>query len=167
MTKPRPFSDPRYTPARMSEPDRAAVQSGALDVLAYLGTGENPDRPAHKKPERHEDKLHRAIYVFSKSALPADASFVTWESRGGGMMQGAERKSRGQVRGWFDAGVFWRQTAIFFEIKAPKGVVSPEQHAVHARYRLLGFRVFVVRSLEEYADALQSCGMELRGRVMA
>lgn len=43
---------------------------------------------------------------------------------------------------------------VYFEVKAPKGRLSPAQEALHAEMREAGCDIFVVRSLEEVWDIL-------------
>ena len=52
--------------------------------------------------------------------------------------------------------------SIFIEVKAPKGVLSAEQKAVHEALRLLGHHIIVARGISDVRDALQSLGIRTR-----
>lgn len=62
-------------------------------------------------------------------------------------------------RGFFDrlvvlpsAGPRWPPRIIFVELKKPRGgVVSPQQHVIHAAYRALGCEVALVKNFEDIA----------------
>ena len=79
-------------------------------------------------------------------------------NRGGrkGVMDGARKKAMGQVRGFPDIIMLgWAKIGpVFFEVKAPKKYAEKHQKALHEKLRDLGYRVAVVRSIEDTKEAL-------------
>lgn len=87
-------------------------------------------------------------------------------------------KRKGVVTGWPDIEIFWDQREfntemehchikllpvsfkiIFLEVKAPKGVLTERQKALHEELREDGHHVFVVRSVDETKAVLTEVGM--------
>lgn len=82
------------------------------------------------------------------------------------MMDGAKRKGMGQVAGWPDIIVLpWSYIGpVFFEVKAPGGYASEAQKAIHERLRVLGYRVALVRSIDDVAAAMAEWGIACKVR---
>lgn len=115
-----------------------------------------------------EGPIHRAIVAYLRLALPdAMAHHSAGEGvRGGkrGHLDGARRKAMGQVAGWPDIEVILPAHIgpVWFEVKAEGGYASPEQKAVHERLRALGYRVAIVRSIDDVRESLASWGVWTR-----
>lgn len=79
-------------------------------------------------------------------------------NRGGvkGIRDGARKKAMGQVAGFPDVVMLgWAKIGpVFFEVKTAKGYPSTTQKALHAQLAHLGYRVAVVRSIEDVKAAL-------------
>ncbi len=72
--------------------------------------------------------------------------------RGGSIaLEIAKAKGKGAVKGFPDLIVLpWAHIGpIFFEVKAPGNYADKDQQAIHMRLRTLGYRVAVVRSIED------------------
>jgi hypothetical protein len=74
----------------------------------------------------------------------------------------AKGKHMGMVPGWPDIECFLPCGPIFLEIKAPQGTVTANQRAVHEALAALGYRVAVVRSVDDAAAALAGWGIGTR-----
>ena len=102
-----------------------------------------------------EDEIHRSILKWLRMALPdAIVHHSANEGvRGGkaGMMDGARRKAMGQVAGFPDIQVISLAHIgpMFFEVKAPGGSTSREQAALIKRLQEFGYKVAVVRSIDD------------------
>lgn len=59
------------------------------------------------------------------------------------------------VKGFPDLMVILPKRIVFFEVKAPKGRLSPAQEEVHKRLWYLGHEVYVVRDVDEALYYLQ------------
>jgi len=75
-----------------------------------------------------------------------------------GMIAAMRNKSAGMLPGFPDLIVlpFATTGPFFLEVKAPKGRVSPAQTAVHDMLRHKGYRVAVVRSVEETREFMRA-----------
>ena len=87
-----------------------------------------------------------------------------------GKRLGGIMKSMGVRKGWPDLQVVTccpltgAQHSAFFELKTAKTKPSDEQEALHVSLTLLGFPVFVIRSLEEFIGAIDALGIPHRTR---
>lgn len=82
------------------------------------------------------------------------------------MMDGKRKKAMGQVAGFPDIVVFpWSHLPVmFFEVKAHGGYASEAQKAIHERLRVLGYRVALVRSIDDVAAAMAEWGIACKVR---
>lgn len=73
----------------------------------------------------------------------------------------ANAKRKGAVTGFPDLLVlpYANIGALFFEVKAEGNYATTEQKAVHEQMRDLGYRVAVVRSIDDVRDALAEWGV--------
>lgn len=80
----------------------------------------------------------------------------------------AKSKRNGAVTGFPDLIVlpYANVGAMFFEVKAPGGYPSKPQRAVHAQLEALGYRVAVVRSVDDVRACLRLWGIGHRERVV-
>jgi hypothetical protein len=79
---------------------------------------------------------------------------------------GGERKRRGVKAGLPDFILMWMDdNLIGIELKTAKGTVSPAQSDVATSWTLMGFGVFVARSLEEVQEILEFCRVPMRTRM--
>lgn len=112
-----------------------------------------------------ESAIQRAIVAYLRRVLP-DA--IVHHSpnegvRGGraGWLDGALAKSAGQVAGFPDIIVlpFASIGPLFLEVKSPTGRTSAAQAAMLDRLAALGYRVAVVRSIDDVRERLAAWGI--------
>ena len=83
----------------------------------------------------------------------------------------AKAKWMGAVPGFPDLIVIARRGVMFLEVKAPKNYATKTQRALHADLQALGYRVAVVRSIDDVRDCLKLWGVnwlepvEFRGTI--
>ena len=112
-----------------------------------------------------EAQIHKAILQWLRMVLPdAIVHHSANEGvRGGkaGVLDGARRKSMGQVAGFPDIQVItWQHVGpMFFEVKAPGGIVTREQAAMIKQLDALGYRCAVVRSIDDVAARMAEWGV--------
>lgn len=134
-------------------------------LFPHADTDDLPDRPKGKRRANPERDLQRAIIKLIHRGYPR---VIVWaapnEQRGDGatdeerMRFGAARKASGVLTGAPDLTLVGPGWVEFWELKSPKGRLSPGQHAVHLRLAENGARVFVIRSLDEAAARLRVWG---------
>lgn len=105
-------------------------------------------------PER---RLQEAITEFSAAALPAT---VWWGCIPGG--DGRATRAPGYRSGTPDWLVIFEGRAMFFELKAPKGIAAVTQKDAAYQLHKAGAMVHLIRSLEGYEEALRIAGVPLR-----
>ena len=115
-----------------------------------------------------EGPIHRAILAYLRAVLP-DAVVHHGANEIGlsGVAiarQIAKAKHMGQVTGWPDLIVLpWANIGpLFFEVKAPGGYPTEAQNELHDRLRALGYRVGIVRSVDETRAMLAAWGVGTR-----
>ena len=111
---------------------------------------------------REEEQIQIAIVGYLRAVLPHD--WIVHHSRNGGMSKGenGRAKAMGAVAGWPDIEIAGRERygvlsipALFFlEVKTETGKLNLKQKKLHPRLRQLGFKVAVVRSIDDVRDAL-------------
>lgn len=108
-----------------------------------------------------EGPIHIAILGYLRQVLPdAEIHHSAGESHikgRGAMLATVKKKRMGMVPGWPDLTVFPFSTLgpFFLEVKAEGGRVEKTQAECHARLRRLGYRVAVVRSIDDVRETLQ------------
>jgi hypothetical protein len=135
--------------------------------------------PIRRKTSSPERAVHLAILQYLRLAMPR-AMVVHVANQvdlsGANIARAiAKNKDMGMVVGFPDLMVlpFSNLGPLFFEIKAPKGRVSEAQGDVHDALRGLGYRVAVVRSVDEVKACLTkwavwsapAAAVELRGAI--
>lgn len=118
---------------------------------------------------RPEETIQRAIVAYLRLALPTTA--VVWATPN---QRGTRSRwemgllaALGVRAGVPDLFVLHAGHLIGLEVKAPMGRVSKAQEATGAMLRLAGASVFVVRSVEEAAQALTDADIPLTARITA
>jgi hypothetical protein len=118
-----------------------------------------------------EAPIHRAVLHYLQTVLPdATVTHVSNEVSASGPQIAraiAKAKHLGMTVGFPDLMVLFgtAQAPIFFEVKAKNGRLSPEQLAFHRWLSAAGYRVAVVRSVDETRDALALFGVKTREAV--
>lgn len=116
-----------------------------------------------------EGPIHRSIVKWLRTVLPrecivhacANESHLSGKAA---MLATVKKKAAGQVTGFPDLLIlpFSSVGAFFLEVKAEGGRLSEAQKEVHAALRVLGYRVAVVRSIEDAREALVEFGVGFR-----
>lgn len=112
-----------------------------------------------------EGPIHRSILAWLRVAMPdAIVHHSANEGvRGGfrGARDGANKKAMGQVAGFPDILVLpWSNIGpLLFEVKAPGNYADATQKALHAQLEALGYRVAVVRSIDDARASLRAWGI--------
>ena len=115
-----------------------------------------------------EGPIHRSIVVWLRFALPdALVIHIRNEINKGGWRIAKEigqAKAKGALKGAPDLMILPAAAigALFFEVKAEGNYADKDQKALHERMRDLGYRVAVVRSIEDVAASLSSWGIATR-----
>ena len=112
-----------------------------------------------------EAQIQGAIVQYLRTALPFAVVHHSANegNRGGiaGIKDGARKKALGQVAGFPDIIVLhWSKVGpLFFEVKSKKGKVSDAQKEMHEKLTALGYKVAVVRSVDDVEAALTEWGV--------
>ena len=107
-----------------------------------------------------EAAIHKAILQYLRLALPRAIIHHSANEgvRGGksGMFDGIGKRAMGQVKGFPDLIVlpYAHIGPLFFEVKTAKGRLTESQTAMVERLSALGYRVAVVRSVQDVVDRL-------------
>lgn len=120
-------------------------------------------------PKRPEDAIQRAIVQYLQLKLSgAVISHARNEGNRGGMkgvVDGRRGKLMGVKAGFPDLVVFWQGDVIFFEVKAPGGYLNEAQRRTRDELKAQGFKVYLVRSIDDAADALADWEASREGMV--
>lgn len=124
------------------------------------------EKPKRAKPRDLEGPIQRAIVAYLRDVLPdAIVHHCKNEINRSGYSiakELAKAKEAGAVAGFPDLIVMpWaaKLHPFFFEVKSPRGYPSKAQKAVHAEMTRLGYRVAVVRSIDDVRDCLKQWGV--------
>ena len=141
--------------------------------MPRLSVAKSADRPMHvgkapsRKPARvrigdaariaeNETTIHIDILRYLRAVLP-DA--MIWHAPNGGLRskREAEKLQRMGVTAGIPDLIAWLPggTMLALEVKTSKGRLSPDQKVVHEWMRSHGYRVAVVRSIDETREALK------------
>lgn len=114
---------------------------------------------------RREAPIQRAIVKYLRQQYPA---WIVHHSKNEINKSGAaiareihQAKLSGAVTGWPDLIVLPPSHVgpLFFEVKAEGNYATDAQRSVHDALRALGYRVGVVRSIDDVADRLTAWGV--------
>lgn len=107
-----------------------------------------------------EEAIQKAIVDYLRKTLPH--GWIVFHARNGGKSKGenGRAKAMGTIAGWPDLSIlgrFYESEAdsvgapflCFLEVKAPSGSLSPEQREIHRQLLDIGYRTFVVRSIDD------------------
>jgi len=105
--------------------------------------------------------------AYLRAVLPAD-NIVPHSAnegvRGGrsGVLDGMRKRDMGQTAGFPDLVILTHRGALFLEVKVEGGRVTPAQREVHERLRAMGYRVAVVRSVDDVCETLRAWSFPTR-----
>ena len=113
-----------------------------------------------------EGPIHRSILHWLRLVLPgalihhsANEINISGDRV---MREIGKAKALGMAKGWPDIEVLTADGPLFLEVKAPGREPSEDQSAIHAKMRRLGYRVAVVRGIEDVRAALAEWGVKTR-----
>lgn len=115
-----------------------------------------------------EGPIHRSIVQWLRTAMPdALVVHIRNEINKGGWRIAKElgaAKAKGALKGAPDLMVLpWANIGpLFFEVKAEGNYADKDQKALHEKMRGLGYRVAVVRSIDDVAQYLAEWGVVTR-----
>ena len=117
-----------------------------------------------------EEALQCQCATFMRSAVPVPPDGPAWSAVNPipgkrTVAQGKRAKDMGLRAGVDDWFLLWRGTYIGIEFKAKRGSESDAQKLWAADLAALGFRRYVVRSLDELVAALNAEGVPVRAKV--
>jgi len=114
-----------------------------------------------------ETPVQIAIVEYLRRVLPPDT--IVHHARGeinrGGasfMRELAKAKRKGALPGFPDLVVLTYQGALFFEVKAEGNYADKNQKAMHESMKSMGYRVAVVRSIDDVQECLAEWGIGTR-----
>lgn len=121
------------------------------------------------KRRDREGPIHKAIYDYLCLVFPEPQAVYHCRNeinkRGKGIaIELAQAKRKGVIPGFPDLLVLPFSTLgpLFFEVKAEGGYASKPQKDMHDRLRRLGYRVAVVRSIDDVREALTEWSIPTR-----
>lgn len=115
-----------------------------------------------------EDAIQVAIVDYLRAVLPHGWIVKATANKPRSVAMGALEKRMGTVAGWPDLEVVGRGGAMdrpmvcYFEVKAPKGHLSPVQREIHDKLMDAGFPVAVVRSIDDVRRHARLWGLPIR-----
>lgn len=128
--------------------------------------GEPTVWPAKKgiRTRHPETALQIAVAAFLTRALPANVAWSAFPAGGGGKIRGGILKAMGLRAGFPDLVVIHPDTgrAVWLELKAPGGVTSSSQKAIHALLMNSQSPVTVARSVDQVEHFLRANGFQMR-----
>ena len=122
-------------------------------------------KPKRAKPVDREGPVQKAIVQFLERSQPQWlVHHCKTEINKGGlafMKEAARAKSLGAKAGFPDLLVlpFGNIGPLFFEVKAEGNGTTKPQKAMHEQLKALGYRVAVVRSIDDVQDKLHEWGI--------
>lgn len=130
------------------------------------------DRMKLAKRTRPEQQLHMAVASYLRLALRPPTIWTTIGHGGGGKVRGALLKAMGVQPGWPDILVLGPTTGepfalIGIELKAAKGMQSPEQKKLGYAFVAAGGFYYLARSVDEVEGFLRGVGIPLHASVSA
>lgn len=113
---------------------------------------------------RPEQDFQMQVARYLDLALPGDAFWTAFPAGGGGKIRGAILKGMGLKAGVPDILIVHEGRALFLELKAGRGRISPAQAKTHGDLWEAGSPVAVCRSLSEVQMVLLRWAIPLKAR---
>jgi hypothetical protein len=110
-----------------------------------------------------EDAIHRSIFRFLRSVLPAH--WLVYHTPNGGSrnkIEAANMKGLGVLAGVPDLTIVGDGKAYFLEVKAKSGRVQPSQHAFMDKLEANKIAHAVVRSIDDVRAFIEQYGLPSR-----
>ena len=109
-----------------------------------------------------EDRIQISILEYLEAVAPHVLCFAVPNEGRRSWTAAARHKLLGMVAGVPDRVLVHEGRALFFEVKAPKGVVSANQKAFIKQAHAVGAKTAVVRSIDDVRAALKAWGIPTR-----
>jgi len=110
-----------------------------------------------------EGPVHRSIIAYLRTVLIGAVIHHSANEiplRGANVARAiAKAKWNGSLPGYPDIIVHWNGQTVLFEVKAPKGYLSPAQKLVRADLEAQGIKYGVVRSIDDTTVYLSEWGL--------
>ncbi len=111
-----------------------------------------------------EGPIHRSILHYLRMVLPAGFLVHHCANKPRSKQQGGKEKALGAIRGWPDLEIHGQDDAgtprlWLFEVKPPRVTVPSYQTELHDRLRDIGWKVAVVRSIDDAERWLRTWGL--------
>lgn len=111
-----------------------------------------------------EGPIHRSILAYLRLVFPRAVIHHSANEIGLSgdkiMRQIAAAKRNGMVKGFPDLIVLSSQGVMLFEVKAEGNYADKDQRELHERLRELGYRVGIVRSIEDVRELIDRWGIQ-------
>lgn len=119
------------------------------------------------KRKNPEQQFQIQVASFLRATLHDSVLWTAIGHGGGGKVRGALLKAMGLRKGIPDLVLFYANTVLWLELKAPKGRVSPEQDAFRVWSGTMGHYLKVCRTIDDVHEALAMAKIPMRGRISA
>ncbi len=111
-----------------------------------------------------EGPIHRSVLAYLRQVLPSAFIVHHCANKPRSKQQGGKEKALGAIRGWPDLEVHGqdesgRPCLWLFEVKPPRVSVPAYQTALHDRLADIGWKVAVVRSIDDAERWLRTWGL--------
>lgn len=122
--------------------------------------------PARVKRNNPEREFHRSVAQYLDIILTRDTYWTTIGHGGGGKVRGAILHGMGMKPGVPDIMLVRGGMVFFLELKAKRGVVSPDQIVCHDMIMRAGGRVKTCKTIESVTAALREWNIPLRSHLL-
>ena len=104
-----------------------------------------------------EDKIQAQAFQWLHNTYPLLRNLFFAVPNGGSrhIVEAMKLKATGVIAGIPDMILLYNGTAIGFEFKAEKGILSDAQLKVHFIWNLNGYKVYMVRSFEQFETIIK------------
>lgn len=108
------------------------------------------------KKKQSEGALQAKCFAFHWNTFPAERGLLHANNNNSqNAIKGNQNKALGVVKGVADMEYCKNGTTLFLELKTPTGSQSPEQKRFQALVESEGFTYLVIRSFEEFQQAIE------------
>lgn len=121
-----------------------------------------------KRSAYTEETIQRGCVEFLTRFVPAPPDGPAWTAvnpiPAKSKAAAGVSKAMGLKAGVHDIVMCWEGAFLGFEIKTPKGRVSPAQKMWHGALEAAGGHSFVIRDVADFAYILRNLGVPIRGK---
>ena len=105
-----------------------------------------------------EDQLQQQIIIWFKNEYQMHGKGLIFSVPNGGtrnMLEAKKLKQTGAMAGVSDLIVLLKGKCLFVELKIEKGIQSEVQKEFERRVTVLGFKYYIIRSLDEFKNLIE------------